>query len=57
MSLEKLLFYIFLIATIVTVLMAVSHLCGIRRFKTYDHWIAPMTLAITLTLWEKIDSR
>jgi len=54
MKLEKLLFYIFLFATIVTFLMAVSHLCGVRRFKTYDHWIAPMTLAITLTIWEKI---
>jgi hypothetical protein len=54
MKLEKLLFYIFLFATIVTFLMAMSHLCGVRRFKTYDHWIAPMTLEITLTIWEKI---
>jgi len=54
MKLERLLFYIFLIATIVTSVMAVSHLCGVHRFKTYDHWIAPMTLAITLSIWEKI---
>jgi hypothetical protein len=54
MSFEKVLFYIFLIITILTSAMTVSHLCGFRRFKTYDHWIAPMTLAITLSIWEKI---
>lgn len=53
-SLEKFVFMIFVIATLLTTLMAVCTLSGIYNFKTYDHWLAPMTFAITLTMWEMI---
>lgn len=55
MNLELFLFYVFVIATIFTVGMAGCHLSGICKFKTYDHWLAPMTLAITLSMWENIN--
>jgi hypothetical protein len=55
MKLELFLFYVFVIATIFTVGIAVCHLSGYCKFKTYDHWLAPMTLAITLSMWENIN--
>ena len=51
---EQFLLYIFTIATILTIGLAMCQLSGIYKFNTYDHWLAPMTLAITLTMWESI---
>ena len=55
MKFELFLFYVFIIITIITSGMTVCHLSGFCKFKIYDNWLAPMTLAITLSMWENIN--
>jgi len=55
LKIEIFLMYLLVILTIFTAIMAVLHLSGFQKFKTYDHWMAPMLFAITLTMWENFN--